>query len=61
MKSRKFSDPYLTKARFKSQCSNCGKTIEKYDSIVYDKYRKLVYCISGTGNDCGTSVLNGVY
>jgi len=54
------SDPYRTQARFSSTCSQCGKTINKGDSIVYDKYRRLVYCLSPDVSDCGTSVLQGV-
>jgi len=54
------SDPYRTTARFNSTCSMCGKTINKGDSIVYDKYRRLVYCLSDSQPDCGSNVLQSV-
>lgn len=53
------SDPYRTIARFNSNCSVCGKPIKKGDPIVYDKYRKLVYCLSVDQN-CGNDVLISV-
>lgn len=60
MSKRRFSDPYLTRAKFRSTCSNCGKVVNKGDSIVYDKFRKLVYCIQETGSDCGSEILRTV-
>ena len=54
---RKYTgDPYKTTARFQSSCSSCKKTINKGDSIVYDKFRRLVYCLPG----CGAEILQGV-
>lgn len=57
---RRFSDPYRTTARFNSTCSQCGKTLTKGDPIVYDKMRKLVYCLSEDENDCGSQILRDV-
>ena len=54
------SDPYRTMARFNSTCSTCGKSIKKGDSIVYDKYRKLVYCLSDNVPACGTELLKSI-
>jgi len=34
------------------------KTTNKGDQIVYDKYRKLVFCLNGCGE--GESILQGV-
>ena len=34
---------YLTEAKFKSNCVELGKPIKKGDSILYDKYNKVVY------------------
>jgi len=59
MKTKNYpTDPYQTTARFKSACSGCSKTINKGDQIVYDKYRKLVFCLNGCGE--GESILQGV-
>lgn len=53
-------DPYLTRAKFSGTCSTCGKRIDKGDSIVYDKYRKLVYCIDESKKDCGSQLLRDI-
>jgi len=58
MKKRYPTDPYQTTARFNSVCSGCGKKIKKGDPIVYDRYRKLVFCLDGCGE--GESILKGV-
>jgi hypothetical protein len=39
----KFSDPYITTAKFNSICHTCNKPIIKGNSIVYDKMRGFVY------------------
>ena len=54
------SDPYRTTARFNSICSQCGKAIKKNDGIVYDKYRKLVYCFSSIEPSCGSELLRSI-
>ena len=54
------SDPHKTIARFNSTCSTCGKSINKGDDIVYDKYRKLVYCLSSVDIDCGSELLRSI-
>ena len=50
------TDPYRTIAQFHSTCSQCGNTIKRGDSIVYDRYRKLVYCMP----ECGTEILKSI-
>jgi len=53
-------DPYKTSAFFNCKCSNCGKDIKRGESIVYDKYRKLVYCLHKTATDCGSELLQSI-
>ena len=57
---KRYSDPYYTTARFNSNCSVYGKAIKTDDSIIYDKYHKMVYCLSNTDPDCGSEVMRGL-